>query len=429
MAKYKIQGIPEDSFFSEAVYLSDGLDDGFNGVFVDGFIIASPEIPIDKYIKKLLLGWEFREISSDGEPGNDPPGYLLPFLEESRGNTSGLPDADDDGRVIRATEIYTRLTEFTEKLLNNVSSVFGGKQADRKLPPGQIRGGAEIDYHELADKARELCRIIRKEDRYLLRIMQYKHTVNEEAGDPGQDPAGQAPARFLSSRQDYQVSHTVNSLILSVTMGNYLKFSEDQLTDLAVAALLHEAGMLHIPPDVYLTDKPLTREERRAIVTHPILGFNILKSLNFPQNIRLAVLEHHERENGSGYPQRLTGSKISLYAKIIAVACSFEAITAVRPYKDARDGHSGILDLLKNEGGRYDETAIRALIYSLSIYPIGSYVLLSNGKKAQVVDANPGEPRYPIVRILGESGNAPVKTSPIGLRILRLAPEKEAPEN
>jgi HD-GYP domain-containing protein (c-di-GMP phosphodiesterase class II) len=301
------------------------------------------------------------------------------------------------------------LIEFTKKLLNNVSSSLGGEQTDRKLPPGQIPGDAGIGYQELADKARELCRIIRNEDRYLLRIMQYKHTVSGETGD----------------REDYQVSHTVNSLILSVTMGNYLKFSEDQLTDLAVAALLHEAGMLHIPPDVYLTDKPLTREERRAIVTHPILGFNILKSLNFPQNIRLAVLEHHERENGSGYPQRLTGGKISLYAKIIAVACSFEAITAARPYKDARDGHSGILDLLKNEGGRYDETAIRALIYSLSIYPIGSYVLLSNGQKAQVVDANPEEPRYPIVRILGESGDTPVKTSPIGLRILRLVPEKE----
>jgi HD-GYP domain-containing protein (c-di-GMP phosphodiesterase class II) len=434
MAKYKIQDIPENSFFSGVVYLGDGLDDGFDGGFTDGFIVASPEIPIDKYFRKLLLNWEFRELFSNGEPGNEPPGYLLPFLEESAEDASA-----DDGRVIRATEIYARLTKFTENLLNKVSSILGGGQADRNLPPGQIRGDAGIDYQELAGKARELCRIIRNEDRYLLRIMQYKHTVNGEAGDQGQDslgqapsgqaPSEQAPARFLSSRQDYQVSHTVNSLILSVTMGNYLKFSEDQLTDLAVAALLHEAGMLRIPPDTYLTDKPLTREERRAIVTHPILGFNILKSLNFPQNIRLAVLEHHERENGSGYPQRLTGSKISLYAKIIAVACSFEAITAVRPYKDARDGHSGILDLLKNEGGRYDETAIRALIYSLSIYPIGSYVLLSDGRKAQVVDANPEEPRYPIVRILGESGNMPVKTSPIGLRILRLAPEKEPPES
>ncbi|MDR0708954.1 MAG: HD-GYP domain-containing protein [Spirochaetaceae bacterium] len=422
MIKYKIQDIPENSFFYGVVYLDDG------------FIVASPVIPIDNYIKKLFLGWEFRELSAEGEPQKEPPGDILPFLEESRENASALPDIDDDGRVIRATEIYTRLTEFTEKFLTRVLSNLNGGQADGNLSPGQIYDDTGIDYGELNEKARELCRIIRNEDRYLLRIMQYKRAANEEAGDQGQNPSGQVPSgqaasRFLSSRKDYQVSHTVNSLILSVIMGDYLKFSDDQLADLAVAALLHEAGMLHIPPDVYLTDKPLTREERKAIVTHPILGFNILKSLNFPQNIRLAVLEHHERENGSGYPQRLTGDKISLYAKIIAVACSFEAITAARPYKDAKDAHSGILDLLKNEGGRYDETAIRALIYSLSIYPIGSYVLLSNGRKAQVVDVDPEEPRYPIVRILGQSGEVPVKTSPIGLRILRLAPEKEDLEN
>jgi HD-GYP domain-containing protein (c-di-GMP phosphodiesterase class II) len=410
-AKHRIQDIPENSFFLGVVYLDDG------------FIIASPELPIEERIKKLLLGWEFRELFAEGEPGNGPPDDLLLFFEKPEENAS--PDIDDDGRVIRAMEIYTQLTEFTEKLLNRVSSnLGGGGRTDGKLPPGQVHHNAGIDYRNLTEKVRVFCRIIQRENRYLLRIMQYKHKVNEEDGNQGHDPSP-----FISSREDYQVSHTVNSLILSVIMGDYLKLGDDQLIDLAVSALFHEAGMLHIPPDAYLTDKPLTREEHRAIVSHPILGFNILKSLNFPQNIRLAVLEHHERENGSGYPQRLSGGKISLYAKIIAVACSFEAITAARPYKDAMDSHSGIIDLLKNEGGRYDEMAIRALIYSLSIYPIGSYVLLSNGRKAQVVDVDPDEPRYPIVRMLGQSGDTPVKTSPIGLRILRSLPEKEAPEN
>jgi HD-GYP domain-containing protein (c-di-GMP phosphodiesterase class II) len=407
MTKYKIQDIPENSFFPGVVCLDDG------------FIIASPEIPIDGHIRKLLLNWEFRELLAEGEPGKDPPGDVLPFLETD-GENASAPQATDDERVTRATEIYARLIEFTEKILNRVSASLNGGKTGADLPPGQPHSDAGIEYQELADKVRDFCRIIQSEDRYLLRIMQDKYMVNGETGNQGNDLT-----QFFSNREDYQVSHTVNSLILSVIMGNYLKLNDDQLVDLAVAALLHEAGMLHIPPDAYLTDKPLTREERKAILSHPILGFNILRSLNFPQNIRLAVLEHHERENGSGYPQRLTGSKISLYAKIIAVACSFEAITAVRPYKDARDGHSGILDLLKNEGGRYDETAIRALIYSLSIYPIGSYVFLSNGRKAQVVDVNPDEPRYPVVRILGESGDTPVKTSPIGLRILRLVPEKE----
>jgi HD-GYP domain-containing protein (c-di-GMP phosphodiesterase class II) len=408
MEKYRIQDIPENSYFRGVVYLDEG------------FIIASPEIPIDERTRKLLLNWEFRELFSEGEPASEPPKDLLPFLERPEENDFISSDAEDEERLIRAAEIYTQLTEFTEKLLNRVFSHFSGGQDDEKLLAGNSAG---IDYQELAAKAREFCRIIQKENRYLLRIMQYKHKVNGEPDGQGHDPS---PPPL--SRENYQISHTVNSFILSVTIGDYLKLKDKELIDLAVAALLHEAGMLHIPPDTYLTGKPLTREEHKAIWSHPVLGFNILKSLNFPQNIRLAVLEHHERENGSGYPQRLTGGKISLYAKIIAVACSFEAITSTRPYKDAKDGHSGILDLLRNEGGRYDEAIIRALIYSLSIYPIGSRVLLSDGRSAHVVDVDPGEPRYPIIHIDGQIGEAPVKTSPIGLRILRSLPEKGGPE-
>ena len=112
MTKYKIQNIPGNYFFHGVVFLDDG------------FILASPEIPVDERIKKLILKWEFQELSAEGEPGNEPPRDLLPFFENPEGYASASPDTDDDGRVIRATEIYTQLTEFTEKLLNKVSSNF-----------------------------------------------------------------------------------------------------------------------------------------------------------------------------------------------------------------------------------------------------------------------------------------------------------------
>jgi HD-GYP domain-containing protein (c-di-GMP phosphodiesterase class II) len=153
------------------------------------------------------------------------------------------------------------------------------------------------------------------------------------------------------------------------------------------------------------------------------LSFNLLKSFDFPLVISLAALEHHERENGSGYPQKLTSEKISFYAKIIAVACSYEALSSQRPHKEAKDGHTGMLELLKNERKQYDDTVVRALVFSLSIYPIGLYVLLSSGKKGQVVDVNPENPRYPIVQVFGEltpdGKNKTLETSPSGLSIVR----------
>jgi HD-GYP domain-containing protein (c-di-GMP phosphodiesterase class II) len=190
-----------------------------------------------------------------------------------------------------------------------------------------------------------------------------------------------------------------------------------------VAALLHEIGMVKLPPQVYLSKRPLTPQERKAILTHPVLSYNMLKSFDFPLVISLAALEHHERENGSGYPQKITSEKISLYAKIIAVACSYEALSTRRPHKEAKDGYTGMLELLRNEGKQYDDTAVRALVFSLSIYPIGLYVLLSNGKKGQVVDVNPENPRYPFVQVFGEQTpdgkNKTIETAPGGLTIVR----------
>ena len=157
--------------------------------------------------------------------------------------------------------------------------------------------------------------------------------------------------------------------------------------------------------------------------SHPIIGYNLLRSMNFPLAVSRVALEHHERENGSGYPQQLTGNQISPYSKIIAVACSYEAISSRRPHREAKDGYTGMLELLKNEGKQYDDDAVKALVLSLSIYPIGLYVLLSSGKRGQVVDVDPDNPRYPVVQIFGElvpSGkNKVMQTSADGLHIVR----------
>jgi HD-GYP domain-containing protein (c-di-GMP phosphodiesterase class II) len=181
--------------------------------------------------------------------------------------------------------------------------------------------------------------------------------------------------------------------------------------------------MIKLPSQIYLSRRPLQPQEQKAILTHPVLSYNMLKSFDFPLTVTLAALEHHERENGSGYPRKLTSDRISLYAKIISVACSYEAISAQRPHREAKDGYTGMLELLKNEGKQYDDTVVRALVFSLSIYPIGLYVLLSSGRKGQVVDVNPENPRFPIVQVFGEltpdGKNKILETSKDGISIVR----------
>ncbi len=119
----------------------------------------------------------------------------------------------------------------------------------------------------------------------------------------------------------------------------------------------------------------------------------------------------------------------------MAVACSFDGITAARPFKDSLDGHHGIIDLIKNNKNRYDENVLKALIFSISLYPVGTYVRLSNNAVGIVVKTNPTNPKCPIVKILVDK-NGVQMTEPVviqtsehsGTTIFRVLEEGERPQ-
>jgi HD-GYP domain-containing protein (c-di-GMP phosphodiesterase class II) len=373
MSNFIVKNIPSNSYFTKPSYI--------NGQF----IVTAPEMPFTRELKHALTEWDIREISSDGE-------NLEEYLSRTPGGSGEVEPASetslsDGDQLEQAEAFYRAFQQYVESLFT------------------QIAVTGELEFKAVAEKVKNACDTIKENRRYLLMVIENPDDSRQTGG------------------RNYLAAHTVTSTIISIIIGSYLKLPSPRLIELGVAALLHEVGMLKLPPQIYLSKRALTPQERKAILTHPILSYKMLKSLGFPLVIGLASLEHHERENGEGYPQKLTGDRISLYAKIIAVACSYEALTNARPHRDAKDGHTGILDLLKNVGKQYDDTIVRALVYSLSLYPIGLYVLLSNGKKGQVVDVNPENPRFPIIQFLDEftpdGRNKTVETSPGGLNIVR----------
>ncbi|MDR0641683.1 MAG: HD-GYP domain-containing protein [Treponema sp.] len=368
MKRYTVKDIPPGYFFSKPVYLDDD------------FVVAAPEMPFTPELIQILSDWDFREVLSEGEP-RDSYGA---GVTEAR-----LLDSNPDSTLADAEKIK-RAEGFFRKLKAYVSELFSA-----------VFMSEPISYNRVAEWVRDSLDRIREEQRYLLRILK----------------------NMENAKEDYLIGHTVKSTIIALIIGFYIKLPPHRLIELGVASLFHETGMLKLPVKIYLSSRPLSVLEQKMLYTHPIRGYNTLKSYGFPLEVSIAALEHHERENGSGYPRHLTSDKISLYSKIIAVACSYDAISSYRPHREARDGYTGMLELLKNEGKQYDDTIIRALVYSLSIYPIGLYVLLSNGKKGQVVDVNPESPRFPVVQIFGELNpdgkNKTRETTPEGLYIVR----------
>ena len=374
MKNYAIKDIPPGSFFSEPVYL-DGK-----------FILTGPEVNFSPEFLKILQTWEFKEVQSEGEPQEEYSGSEEVVQEEGIVEKSLLTDGTE---LQDAEKFFNDFLKYVDNLFTHIITK------------------KELHFSQISERVKDLCDVTRENRRYLLRVM--KNDVAEG--------------------KNYLASHALKSTIIAIIIGSFIKLPTHRLIELGVAALLHEAGMIQLPPQTYLSNRALSPQERKLIMAHPVYGFNLLKNFDFPLVVSLAALEHHERENGSGYPQKLTGEKISLYAKIIAVACSYEALTASRPHKDAKDGYSGMLDLLKNEGKQYDDTIVKALVFSLSIYPIGLYVLLSNGKKGQVVDVNPENPKFPMVQIFGELNpdgkNKVIETSQDGVYITRPLQKEE----
>jgi HD-GYP domain-containing protein (c-di-GMP phosphodiesterase class II) len=369
MKDYAVMNILPGKFFSKPLYLDDN------------FIVATSEMAVSDTTIRALLDWGFPTLYSDGEPQED---YSPVDTTETGIESAVQSEIGDNEQLTKAKAVYLSLLRYVESLF------------------AQIGGDIPPRFSEMVEKVKELCDIIRENRRYILWILK----------SPRKD-----------TEQNYLIPHTAKSTILAIIIGSYLRLPNHRLIELGIAALLHEAGMLKLPPQIYLNKGALTPQEQKAILAHPILGYNVLKSFDLPLSVTIAALEHHERENGEGYPRHLTGDKISLYAKIIAVACSYEAQTSKRPHKAAKDGYEGMLDLLKNKGKQYDDTVIRALVFSLSIYPVGLYVLLSNDKKGQVVDVNPENPRYPIVQVLGDLNpngeNKVLETSENGIHIVR----------
>jgi len=380
MNEFKIKDIKSGCFFSKPVYLDKA------------FILTAPEIPFTDELSKLLDKWNFKTVYSEGESSVE---YNVSAEAVSTASASvpigatveevaGASQQSDIDKLKKAEEFYSSFLFYVENMFVKASV------------------SDELDEKAVTEKIREIAEYIKEDRRFLMRVLK-----NIEPGDG----------------KNYLATHSVRTTILSIIIGTYLKLPTYRLIELGVAALMHEAGMLKLPSNIYLSQRALSPVEQKAIFTHPILGYTMLKSFDFPLPVCLAALEHHERGNGKGYPRQLPSEKVSLYSKIIAVTCSYEALSSKRPHKEAKDGYTGMLELLKNEGKQYDDTVVKALVLSLSIYPIGLYVLLSNGKKGQVIDVNPENPRFPIVQIFGEftpDGKIKtVQTAPDVLTIVR----------
>ena len=169
------------------------------------------------------------------------------------------------------------------------------------------------------------------------------------------DSTIQAISKIVESRDPYTSGHQERVARLATAIASEMGLSEELIASIRMAATLHDVGKINIPAEILSKPRQLNEIEMGMIRMHPEVGYNILKSIEFPYPVALIVLQHHERMDGSGYPAGMIGENILLEARILAVADVVEAMASHRPYRPALGIEKTLEEISFHRGILYDE--------------------------------------------------------------------------
>lgn len=205
--------------------------------------------------------------------------------------------------------------------------------------------------------------------------------------------------QMMPHEEDYLYHHSVDVGIIAGCLSFWMGRSYHEIEETIMGALLHDIGKALIPLKVLNKPGALTDEEMHLVRFHSLRGYKFLKQYgDFTQSVLLCALQHHERIDGSGYPMSVKGDKIHPYAKLIAIADVFDAMTSVRSYGKRATPYEAVEIMKREMVGKLDYQVCSVFLDKLSQRFVGDIVQLSNGQRGEVVFLNPHDCTRPIVR-------------------------------
>lgn len=193
----------------------------------------------------------------------------------------------------------------------------------------------------------------------------------------------------LKTSDEYTFKHSVDVATIAMILAKQQGLERKAIYEIGVAGLLHDLGKTKIPLEILNKPEKLNDNEFEVMRQHSVFGYRMVKDKHeFSNEVALAVLQHHEKINGRGYPLGMTEEQITPYAKILSVADIYDALVTTRPYKQAFSQRDAV-EMIMSMTGELDMKAMRSFLESMILYPVGSIVELSNGEKAKVVKNSP----------------------------------------
>ena len=204
----------------------------------------------------------------------------------------------------------------------------------------------------------------------------------------------------LKTADNYTYLHSVSVCVLMIALGRQLGMKDDMLKQAGIAGLLHDIGKVFIPDEVLNKPGKLTDEEFNIVKMHPVKGWEFLKDSGEVSDLILDVCRHHhERVDGMGYPDKLSGEALTLFARMGAVCDVYDAITSNRSYKKGWEPVESIRKMAEWNNGHFDEVVFHAFVKTVGIYPTGTLLKLKSGRLGVVTDQSKKSLVMPIVKV------------------------------
>lgn len=204
----------------------------------------------------------------------------------------------------------------------------------------------------------------------------------------------------IRDKDAYLLEHSINVAILITIFAKSMQLDETEMADLATGALLHDIGKIKVPDTILNKPGRLTEQELATMRKHVEYSRDILQQAEGISAISLDIAaNHHERINGSGYPAGLTAEQLSVYARMIAIVDTYDAITAQRVYKNGQTSVKALKILRADSPANYDLDLVKQFIIAVGMYPPGTLVMMDSEKLALVLENNPNSITCPVVKV------------------------------
>ena len=297
-------------------------------------------------------------------------------------DTNAFPTSDHDFKILQLKNTYLQI----QKHIPNFETVFKDSFVVMQALFRKISEDKAFDINPVRDVAEKLVDHVKSNNHLCYCLVSHK-------------PNGY-----------YLYNQVVYSTLFALLIGYLLEYSRPKMIELAISGLLADIGMAKIPSVISEKNSTLNEEEFKVIKKHPLFGYQILtKVLKLKNTLGLVALQHHENFDGTGYPQRIQKKEIDEFARVFTIADNFAAHILDRPWRKSLLPYEAMKNMISLNTNKYDLGFIRLFLNKIAMYPIGSWVELSDASRAVVIDSNPNKPLRPSLMVVRNANGMKLK--------------------